>query len=79
VTDADDECLTDKSQDPASSLLLERDAQGEPLEEFHLVGCLRQSLVVAMIAPVSILALSTNAAKLTMADYFHRNVSQTPQ
>ncbi|KAF2395531.1 putative cytochrome P450 [Trichodelitschia bisporula] len=38
-------------EDPASSLLLERGPDGKPLEEFHLIGCLRQSLVVAMIAP----------------------------
>ncbi|KAF2418898.1 putative cytochrome P450 [Tothia fuscella] len=41
----------DPEEDPASSLLLERDSEGEPLEEIHLVGGLRQSLVVAMIAP----------------------------
>ncbi|KAF2017895.1 cytochrome P450 [Aaosphaeria arxii CBS 175.79] len=43
--------------DPASSLLLERDAEGEPLSEEHLMqviylsGCLRQSLVVGVVAP----------------------------
>jgi cytochrome P450 len=36
--------------DPASSLLAER-LDGEPLDEEHLVGALRQSLVVGMVAP----------------------------
>lgn len=37
-------------KDPASSLLAER-IDGEPLTDEHLVGCLRQSLVVGMVAP----------------------------
>jgi cytochrome P450 len=37
--------------DPASSLLLETDSNGEQLSEEHLVGCLRQSLVVGVVAP----------------------------
>jgi cytochrome P450 len=37
-------------EDPASSLLAER-VDGEPLEEEKLVGALRQSLVVGMVAP----------------------------
>jgi cytochrome P450 len=37
-------------EDPASSLLSER-FHGEPLDEEHLVGALRQSLVVGMVAP----------------------------
>jgi cytochrome P450 len=37
-------------EDPASSLLAER-PDGQPLEEEHLVGALRQSLVVGMVAP----------------------------
>ncbi|KAK8009938.1 hypothetical protein PG990_008903 [Apiospora arundinis] len=41
----------DPEEDPASSLLLERDAEGNPLSEEHLVGCLRQSLVVGVVAP----------------------------
>ncbi|KAK3292030.1 cytochrome P450 [Chaetomium fimeti] len=41
----------DPEEDPASSLLLERNSSGEPLEEIHLVGCIRQSLVVGMVAP----------------------------
>ncbi|SHN39139.1 cytochrome P450 [Cryptosporangium aurantiacum] len=36
--------------DPASSLLAERH-EGAPLDEEHLVGALRQSLVVGMVAP----------------------------
>jgi cytochrome P450 len=36
--------------DPASSLLAER-VDGEPLAEEHIVGALRQSLVVGMVAP----------------------------
>ncbi|KAF9878442.1 cytochrome P450 [Colletotrichum karsti] len=41
----------DPEEDPASSLLLEKDAQGNPLSEEHLIGCLRQSLVVGVVAP----------------------------
>ncbi|KAH0444713.1 C2H2 type zinc finger domain protein [Colletotrichum camelliae] len=41
----------DPEEDPASSLLLERDAEGHPLKEEHLIGCLRQSLVVGVVAP----------------------------
>ncbi|KAK4038526.1 hypothetical protein C8A01DRAFT_17401 [Parachaetomium inaequale] len=41
----------DPEVDPTSSLLLERSSNGEPLEEIHLVGCIRQSLVVGMVAP----------------------------
>ncbi|KAK8043144.1 hypothetical protein PG994_013627 [Apiospora phragmitis] len=41
----------DPEEDPASSLLLERDAEGNPLSEEHLVGCLRQSLVVGVVGP----------------------------
>lgn len=37
-------------EDPASSLLAERH-EGEPLDPEQLVGCLRQSLVVGMVAP----------------------------
>jgi len=38
------------TEDPASSLLAER-VDGEPLPEEHVVGALRQSLVVGMVAP----------------------------
>ncbi|KAL1954746.1 hypothetical protein VTO42DRAFT_746 [Malbranchea cinnamomea] len=41
----------DPEEDPASSLLLERDEDGNELNEEHLVGCLRQSLVVGVVAP----------------------------
>jgi cytochrome P450 len=41
----------DPESDPASSLLLERDADGSELSETHLIGCLRQSLVVGVVAP----------------------------
>jgi cytochrome P450 len=37
-------------EDPASSLLAER-VDGEPLEEEQIVGALRQSLVVGVVAP----------------------------
>lgn len=40
----------DPEVDPASSLLLERH-DGQPLEEEKLIGALRQSLVVGMVAP----------------------------
>ncbi|KAL4898079.1 cytochrome P450 [Aspergillus ambiguus] len=41
----------DPEQDPASSLLQETDANGKPLDDELLVGALRQSLVVGMVAP----------------------------
>ncbi|TDZ14160.1 5-methyl-1-naphthoate 3-hydroxylase [Colletotrichum orbiculare MAFF 240422] len=41
----------DPEEDPASSLLLEIDSHGRPLSEEHLIGCLRQSLVVGVVAP----------------------------
>ncbi|KAH8767827.1 putative cytochrome P450 [Hyaloscypha finlandica] len=37
--------------DPASSLLLEKDADGTFLDNSQLIACLRQSLVVGMVAP----------------------------
>ncbi|KAF1984624.1 cytochrome P450 [Aulographum hederae CBS 113979] len=40
----------DVEEDPASSLLAER-LDGEPLDEEQLIGGLRQSLVVGMVAP----------------------------
>ncbi|KAL3440558.1 cytochrome P450 [Aspergillus insuetus] len=41
----------DPEQDPASSLLLEKDADSQPLSDDLLIGCLCQSLVVGMVAP----------------------------
>ncbi|KAL2802248.1 cytochrome P450 [Aspergillus granulosus] len=41
----------DPEQDPASSLLQETDSSGQPLKDELLIGCLRQSLVVGMVAP----------------------------
>ncbi|KAL2844930.1 cytochrome P450 [Aspergillus pseudodeflectus] len=41
----------DPEQDPASSLLQETDSNGQPLKDELLIGCLRQSLVVGMVAP----------------------------
>ncbi|KAL4982741.1 cytochrome P450 [Aspergillus falconensis] len=41
----------DPEQDPASSLLQERDSNGQPLKDELLIGALRQSLVVGMVAP----------------------------
>ncbi|KAF1814248.1 putative cytochrome P450 [Eremomyces bilateralis CBS 781.70] len=41
----------DTASDPATSLLAEQDEKGEPLKEEHLIGALRQSLVVGMVAP----------------------------
>ena len=38
-------------EDPASSLLAERDEAGEGLDPEQIVGALRQSLVVGMVAP----------------------------
>jgi cytochrome P450 len=50
-------------EDPASSLLAER-VDGEPLEEEKLVGALRQSLVVGMVAPPIIIgSIATHLAR----------------
>ncbi|KAF2668462.1 putative cytochrome P450 [Microthyrium microscopicum] len=52
--------LRDPEEDPASSLILERDSEGKPLDEFHLVGCIRQSLIVSMVAPPILISAMTN-------------------
>ena len=41
----------DPEQDPVSSLLAARDAAGAPLPDEMLVGCVRQILVVGLVAP----------------------------
>ncbi|KAK7191744.1 hypothetical protein DPSP01_008023 [Paraphaeosphaeria sporulosa] len=41
----------DPEVDPASSLLLETDRNGNPLEEEHIIGCIRQIVIIAMVAP----------------------------
>ncbi|KAL2863984.1 cytochrome P450 [Aspergillus lucknowensis] len=41
----------DPEQDPASSLLQETGPNGQPLDDELLIGALRQSLVVGMVAP----------------------------
>lgn len=41
----------DPSLDPTSSLLAARDAQGQPFPEPLLAGCVRQVLVVGLVAP----------------------------
>ena len=41
----------DPERDPVSSLLEARDAAGEPLPDSMLVGCVRQILVVGLVAP----------------------------
>lgn len=56
--------------DPASSLLAER-VDGVPLDEEHLVGALRQSLVVGMVAPPIIFgSIAVHLAEdLSLQDY----------
>lgn len=41
----------DPEEDPASSLLLEIGPDGSPLPDTHLIGAIRQSLVVGTVAP----------------------------
>ena len=41
----------DPAVDPTSSLLLARDANGEPFADELLMGCIRQVLVVGLVAP----------------------------
>jgi cytochrome P450 len=45
----------DPEMDPTSSLLEERDAAGLPLPEVLLAGCVRQVLVVGLVAPPIVL------------------------
>lgn len=55
----------DPAGDPASSLLAER-AEGEPLPEEQIVGALRQSLVVGMVAPPIVIgSITTHLARDT--------------
>ena len=44
----------DVEEDPASSLLAER-VDGKPLEEVHVLGCIRQALVVGMVVRLNAL------------------------
>jgi cytochrome P450 len=41
----------DPQMDPTSSLLAERDAEGQPFPDVLLAGCVRQILVVGLVAP----------------------------
>ncbi|KAL4792631.1 cytochrome P450 [Aspergillus venezuelensis] len=50
----------DPEQDPASSLLQEKDSTGQPLKDELLIGCLRQSLVVGMVAPPLLFGVMCN-------------------
>lgn len=43
--------LRDPAVDPTSSLLAERDAEGRPFPDALLAGCVRQVLVVGLVAP----------------------------
>ncbi|KAL5336015.1 cytochrome P450 [Aspergillus crustosus] len=50
----------DLEQDPASSLLQETDSSGQPLNDELLIGALRQSLVVGMVAPPLLFGVMCN-------------------
>ncbi|KAL4862949.1 hypothetical protein BDV12DRAFT_206864 [Aspergillus spectabilis] len=50
----------DTEQDPASSLLQETDSSGQPLNDELLIGALRQSLVVGMVAPPLLFGVMCN-------------------
>ncbi|KAL4926708.1 cytochrome P450 [Aspergillus undulatus] len=50
----------DPERDPASSLLQERDSTGQPLKDELLIGALRQSLVVGMVAPPLLFGVMCN-------------------
>ena len=45
----------DPAFDPTSALLAARDAEGEPLPDDMIVGCVRQVLVVGIIAPTVVI------------------------
>ncbi|KAK1657456.1 putative cytochrome P450 [Colletotrichum godetiae] len=66
----------DPEEDPASSLLSERDAQGQPLSNEHLIGCLRQSLVVGVVAPPILIGSICN--HLSKDKELQRNLRNNP-
>jgi cytochrome P450 len=63
-------------EDPASSLLAERDG-GEPLAEEHLVAALRQCLVVGMVAPP--ILLGSICAHLSADQSLQSRLRRTPE
>ena len=65
--------------DPASSLLAER-IDGEPLDEEHIVGALRQSLVVGMVAPPILIAAVCQhlASDRGLQDHLRAHPEDTP-
>ncbi|KAL3459373.1 cytochrome P450 [Aspergillus heterothallicus] len=59
VVDARKKSPLDPEVDPASSLLLERDKDGQPLDEEHIIGCIRQIVIIAMVAPTIVITAIT--------------------
>ncbi|GAA5878471.1 hypothetical protein JCM8547_005956, partial [Rhodosporidiobolus lusitaniae] len=71
----------DPEVDPASSLLLERVGPDfEPLAEEHIIGALRQSLVVGMVAPPLLIASITRhlAVNLDLQEQLRENLDDVP-
>ncbi|KAE9968144.1 hypothetical protein BLS_005994 [Venturia inaequalis] len=63
-------------EDPASSLLLETDTEGNPLDEYNLIGAVRQALIVAMIAPSLIIGAITR--HLSIHKHLQRKLRNDP-
>lgn len=72
--------LRDPEEDPASSLLLEKDSEGNSLDEFHLIGAVRQALIVAMIAPSLIMGAITRHLSIhkDLQNQFRKDPSLLP-
>jgi cytochrome P450 len=71
----------DPLQDPTSSLLMERDAEGNPLPEPLLAGCVRQVLVVGLVAPPIVMgSIAVHLARdQELQDQLRRNLDLIPE
>ncbi|KAL4932011.1 cytochrome P450 [Aspergillus undulatus] len=64
VARARKEKLLDPEVNPASSLLLERDKNRRGLEEEHIIGCIQQIVIIAMVAPtIMVTAITKHLAE----------------
>ena len=66
----------DPNVDPTSSLLAARDAQGQPFPEALLAGCVRQVLVVGLVAPP--ILLGSIAVHLSRDPQLQRQLREDP-
>lgn len=66
----------DPNIDPTSSLLAARDAQGQPFPDALLAGCVRQVLVVGLVAPP--ILLGSIAVHLSRDPQLQRQLRENP-